>query len=417
MLIQFSVTNFKTFKNKATLSLVASAYDKKTREVENVIINKHYKFKSLKSAVIYGANASGKSKFIDALMFMRDFAISSSIDTQKGDDIPVEPFKLNIDTLNSTSEFEIIFLHKNIMYRYGFEVNQNIIVAEWLYNKPKTKEVELFYREFQDIKTHSKNFKKGSIVVKERLLRDNTLLLSLTAQLNDSISINIIDWFKSLKIISGLKDELYKDYTIQKMNNPDYKNKILALLQAADLDIQNMELKKVDKELEKQKSSLVADILTTHKRFNNSGEYIDDYNLSLFKDESSGTRKLFAFAGPILDVLENGYILVVDELDSKLHPNLVNRLIALFNSKTHNPNNAQLIFNTHDLNLLSTNLFRRDQIWFTEKNKFGEAKLYSLADFKSKGVRKTEAFEENYIRGKYGAIPYLNFFDDLYYEK
>jgi len=128
-------------------------------------------------------------------------------------------------------------------------------------------------------------------------------------------------------------------------------------------------------------------------------------------DESSGTKKFFAISGPLLDVLENGYTLVVDELDSKLHPNLVGKIVSLFNSKEFNPNNAQLIFNTHNTNLLSAELFRRDQIWFIEKNKYAEAKLYSLADFKSDNVRKTEAFEDNYIRGKYGSIPYLGFFD------
>ncbi|MCL2028101.1 MAG: ATP-binding protein, partial [Bacteroidales bacterium] len=114
-----------------------------------------------------------------------------------------------------------------------------------------------------------------------------------------------------------------------------------------------------------------------------------------------------------LETLENGYTIIIDELDSKLHPNLVNKLVSLFNSKEFNPNNAQLIFNTHDTNLLNTGLFRRDQIWFTEKNKYGEAKLYSLADFKSSKVRKNESYEDNYIRGKYGAIPFLGYFDDL----
>jgi AAA15 family ATPase/GTPase len=114
-----------------------------------------------------------------------------------------------------------------------------------------------------------------------------------------------------------------------------------------------------------------------------------------------------------LDCLENGYTLIVDELDSKLHPNLVEKIVSFFNSKELNPNNAQLIFNTHDTNLLNSGLFRRDQIWFTEKNKFGEASLFSLADFKTDKVRKNEDFEENYIRGKYGAVPYLGLFDDL----
>lgn len=158
-------------------------------------------------------------------------------------------------------------------------------------------------------------------------------------------------------------------------------------------------------------------MLTSHRQYDSNNKYIDDIHFSMDIDESSGTRKFFALTGPVLDVLENGYILVVDELDSKLHPNLVCKLISLFNSKDLNPRNAQLIFNTHDTNLLGSGLFRRDQIWFTEKNKFGSASLYSLADFKTDSVRKNEAFEENYIRGKYGSVPYLGFFDSLTFKK
>jgi uncharacterized protein len=153
--------------------------------------------------------------------------------------------------------------------------------------------------------------------------------------------------------------------------------------------------------------------LTKHKKYDEDLKAVGNISFSLEDDESSGTRKFFALTGPILDVIENGYTLVVDELDSKLHPNLVSKIVSLFNSKELNKKNAQLIFNTHDTNLLSSGLFRRDQIWFTNKNKYGEAKLYSLADFKSDEVRKTEPFEENYISGKYGAVPFLGFFDNL----
>jgi AAA15 family ATPase/GTPase len=153
--------------------------------------------------------------------------------------------------------------------------------------------------------------------------------------------------------------------------------------------------------------------LTTHKKYNEDKMAVEDVYFSMDVDESYGTKKFFALTGPVLDSLEKGQVLIVDELDSKLHPNLVCKIVSLFNSKEHNPKNAQLIFNTHDTNLLNSGLFRRDQIWFTEKNKYGEAKLFSLADFKSGEVRKNETFEENYIRGKYGGVPFLGFFDEL----
>jgi hypothetical protein len=151
-------------------------------------------------------------------------------------------------------------------------------------------------------------------------------------------------------------------------------------------------------------------------KYDKNKNKVEDTNFSMNTDESKGTQKFFYLTGPIIDALENGGIIIADELDSKIHPNLVCKIVSLFNSETINNKNAQLIFNTHDTNLLSSGLFRKDQIWFTEKDKFGEAKLYSLADFKSDTVRKNEAFEDNYIRGKYGAVPFLGFFDNLVYK-
>lgn len=431
MLIQFSVKNFRTFKEKATISLVASNYDKTTREFDNIFKDNTFNLRILKSAVIYGANASGKSKFMEALMFMKHFVITSSKDSQKGDKINIKPFKLSTETEHLPSEFEVVFTFQNEMYRYGFEADDKTIISEWLYHKPKTKEVELFYREFQDFETHTRNFSKGNMVIKEGLVRDNALLVSVAAQFNDTISINVIDWFKQLKTISGLNEEGYQGFTMSKTESPVHKSKILNLLKAADLGIQDIKLQKLDieqlpkdmpkdlkeriiKTIREENAEFISDVITFHKKYDaNKTKTNETVHFSLDEDESSGTRKFFALTGPILDVIENGYTLVVDELDSKLHPNLVCKLVALFNSKEINKNNAQLIFNTHDTNLLSSGLFRRDQIWFTEKNRYGEARLYSLGDFKSESVRKTEAFEDNYIRGKYGAVPYLVYFDNL----
>lgn len=434
MLIQFSAKNYRNFKEKATLNLVASNYDKETRENDNVAFIENYDLRVLKSAVLYGANASGKSKFFEALNFMKTFVASSSKESQKGDEISVIPFKLSSDSENQPSEFEVIFEVEGMMYRYGFEVDNKNIVSEWLYYKPKTKEVELFYREFQKFEIHSRNFKKGLLAVREELVRENTLLLSLAAQLNDSIANTVMKWFKKIKIISGLSEDGYQGYTMSKTDSPEHKNRILELLKLADLGIQDISLEMLDinklpndmpkeiketilRETREEKAQYVSDILASHKKYDSYKKFVSNTNFSFVNDESSGTKKFFALTGPILDVIENGYTLVVDELDSKLHPNLVCKIVSIFNSKSLNPNNAQLIFNTHDTNLLSSGLFRRDQIWFTEKDRFGESILYSLNDFKSDEVRKNEAFEDNYIKGKYGAIPFLGLFDNFDYVK
>jgi hypothetical protein len=431
MLVQFSIKNFRTFKDKATLSFIASNYDKDTREDENIFQDTDHNLRLLKSCVIYGANASGKSKFIEALVFMKRFVITSSKDSQKGDKISVEPFKLNSISEKEPSEFEVIFTHKNTLYRYGFEVTNKIVVSEWLYFKPKTKEIELFYRDYQNFETHKRSFQKGNTLVKEELIRDNALLLSVAAQFNEETSVNIIEWFKNIGTIAETEQGGYEGYTINKAKNSNFKAKILDLLKAADLGIQAIQVEMLDlkklpndmpKELkefiikkseEDEGAEFLSDVLTSHKKYDDNNNLVGEVNLSLDNDESFGTRKFFALTGPVLDSLENGHTLVIDELDAKLHPNLVCKIVSLFNSKEKNPKNAQLLFNTHDTNLLSSGLFRRDQVWFTEKNKFGEGKLYSLADFKSDDVRKNDPFEDNYIRGKYGAVPYLEYFDNL----
>jgi uncharacterized protein len=428
MLIQFSIRNFKTFKEKTVLNMVASNYDKSTREKENVFKQDDFNLRLLKSAVIFGANASGKTKFIEGFMFMKQFVIRSSKDSQKGEPIEVEPFKLQTDSEKDSSEFEVIFLYKKEMFRYGFEVTNEKIVSEWLYHRPKTKEVELFYRDKQKFEIHNRNFSKGAMLAKEGLIRENALMISVAGQFNDKLAGKVIEWFKGFKTISGLDESGYKGFTMGRTKDLKHRTKILELLKVADLGIQDISLEVLDvtklpkdmpqalkdmisKKAKDEEAEFISDVLTTHKKFDSNKKQVGDIKFSMDEEESSGTRKFFYLTGPVLDSLENGYVLVVDELDSKLHPNLVCKLVSLFNSAEHNPNNAQLIFNTHDTNLLGSGLFRRDQIWFAEKDRIGVSKLFSLADFT---VRKNENFEENYIRGKYGAIPFLNQFENLF---
>jgi AAA15 family ATPase/GTPase len=433
MIIQLSIKNYRSFKDNSILSLVATNYDKDTREEENIISDEQYKLRLLKSAVVYGANAGGKSKFIEALIFMRQFILSSSKDSQKGEPIAVEPFRLNSETIKLGSEFEIIFTLNSERYRYGFEVNNQKIIAEWLYHKPKTKEIELFYRDYQDITT---KMPKANLLIKEGLIRDNALFLSVLAQFNDKTAESILEWVKDITAISGLQEEGYLHDTMQMTKDKVQKERILAFLKNADIGIDDFKLKKhsyknITKDIDglddHLKNALIgldsfvkeygverfSDVITFHKQFDENGTYQSDIPFSLKEDESSGTRKFFALIGLILKTIDNGSVLFVDELDSKLHPNLVCKIVSFFNSKKLNPNNAQLIFNTHDTNLLSSGLFRRDQIWFTQKDKYGATKLYSLADFKTDEVRKNEAFEDNYIRGKYGAVPFLGDFEDI----
>lgn len=427
MIIQFNFSNYKTFKDRVTLNMVASNYDKDTNESDNIIGIDKLGLRLLKSCVIYGPNAGGKSKFIDALAFFKDFILKSSKDSQEGERINVQPFRLNSRSAKDISDFEMTFIINKTTYRYGFEVNQQIVTAEWLYYRPSKKEIELFYRTGQSIEFDRKRLDQASVILDFDIVRKNSLFLSVLAQFNNPTAIDILNYFRNMSYISGLEEREYRGSSITKVKEDEHKRKqIVELLKGADLGIEDIRyvdlLESFDPKTRKDFADLqdkmndldphmFAGILTKHQVFDDDDNPDGFVEFSMSNEESHGTQKYFYFAGLILDALEHGMILVVDELDSKLHPNLVARIVSLFNSKITNPRNAQLIFNSHDTNLLSSGIFRRDQIWFISKDGYGASKLYSLADFKTDTVRKKEPFEDNYIRGKYGATPFLNEFN------
>lgn len=431
MLIQFTLKNYKPFKDEVRFSMVASNYDKTTRQEDNIVEVPRFGLKLLKSAVIYGANASGKSKLAEGMQFMRNFVIRSSSDTQKGDKIPVQPFLLSTETESEPSEFEIMFVQDSELFRYGFEVSPDKVEAEWLFHRAKTKEVEIFYRDSQQFELHEKRFKTAKPLVDKKMIRSNALLLSVAAQFNDKLAGKALEWFKKFNVISGLQEERYHGFTMSQAKEDEGRQEILALLKKADMGIDDLTLKllepgnfpqgmpkelqeMIEQKLREEGGEVFTDVLTAHKKYDADKRSVGTVQFSMDKDESSGTRKFFALSGPVLNTLEHGKVLVGDELESKMHPNLVCQLVALFNSKRQNPNNGQLIFNTHDTNLLSSGIFRRDQVWFVEKDRYGAATLFSLGDFEA---RKEENYEKNYLRGKYGAVPILEEFSPVYITK
>ncbi|WP_414624004.1 AAA family ATPase [Calothrix sp. CCY 0018] len=370
----------------------------------------------LKSAAIYGANASGKSNLAKALIFMKSFMVNSSREKQSIDEIEVEPFELSTDTEDKPSYFELVFLMGGKRYRYGFEANSEKIVSEWLYYVPKVREIKLFERQMNSFKI-SKTYKAKVI---QKVTRDNALFLSVSAQFNVELAKKILEWITdNLNIISGLDDRGYFSYTLDCLMNNEYKSDIIQLIKKLDLGISDIQVEQKDftidalpEQLPDELKKLIfqdgkrkaISISTLHRQFDGDGnsKLIKKFNLRMH--ESEGTQKLFALAGHLINTLEKGEILIIDELDARLHPLITIALIELFNSKEANPNNAQLIFMTHDTNLLSNKLFRRDQIWFTEKNRYGATDLYSLAEYK---IRNDASFENDYIKGRYGAIPYI----------
>jgi len=396
MLIEFSVGNYKSFMETMSFSMVAARLTAKDKRLD-----KHNVFKVgndlslLKSAAIYGANAGGKSNFIAAIRFMKNFVLNSSKDTQANERIPVEPFRLSTETANKPSFFEMVFLIDGRRYRYGFEVTPERVVAEWLLHVPTIREAKLFER--RDGKFEVMNgFREGK-ELKDKT-RDNALFLSVVAQFNGAISQQLLKWFRNLGLISGLNDAGLRMYTIQMLDEKRYQDEILHLVRRLDVGIDDIQMRKSPltdssvadistapdqiqaifrgliaelNKLSKNSGMERIDVLTAHRKFDAHGESTAVEFFDIDNNESEGTKKVFSIAGPLVDTLKKGNVLIVDELDARLHPLITRAIIGLFNFSETNPQNAQLIFATHDTNLLSKDMFRRDQIWFAEKDRFG----------------------------------------------
>lgn len=427
MLIEFSIGNFKSFKETVTFSMVAAnmtALDKSLDESNVFKVDDELNL--LKCAAIYGANGSGKSNFYAALRFMRLFVVTSSKETQSGEEIPVENFRLSTETRDKPSFFEVVFIADGIKYRYGFEVDKERVHAEWLFHVPTIKEAKLFERSGETI-TPSRSFKEARGL--EDKTRNNALFLSVLAQFNGQVAQAILKWFRLLGTITGLNDVGYRRYTVSCFHNNLHKEEILSFIRELDLGFDDVSVEvpgvedgndggvdTIEAKTDGQQTASVhlsgsfnrsigqSAIKTLHRLFDEQGNPTSEELFDIDKNESEGTRKLFFLAGPLMDTLKRGKILLIDEFDARLHPLITHEIIRLFNSNKTNPHNAQLIFATHDTNLLSNKLFRRDQIWFAEKDKFGATHLYSLAEYK---VRNDASFEKDYIKGKYGAIPFI----------
>lgn len=415
MLIEFSVGNFRSFKDRVVLSMVASKIKSRNASMdENNSISMREDFKLLTSAAIYGANASGKSNLVRAFAFMRQFVISSSKETQSGELIPIDVFRLHSNNESEPAFFEVVFMIDQIQYRYGFEAAENQIVTEWLFSVPSTKEATLFIRDEKGIRITPK-FKEGKGLADKT--RPNALFLSVVAQFNGEIAQKILGWFQQIGIVSGLDDRSYQNFTVSQFANGLLRADITHLIRNLDLGIQDIFHETIDKSqlvipdsvpdevkkliLRDVKGELTA-IRTIHEKWNDDGP--DGTSVFHLGDESEGTQKLFNLAGPVLDTLLHRDLLIIDEMEARLHPLITKAIIGLFNSIESNPKRAQLIFTTHDTNLLSNKIFRRDQIWFIEKDRRGCSHLYSLVDLK---IRNDASFESDYIEGRYGAIPFI----------
>jgi uncharacterized protein len=417
MLIEFSITNFKSIQTTQTLSMAARSFPE-LRKQNSFLTSEKGVPRLLRSAAIYGPNASGKSNLLESINFMKNFILESSKEGQEGEPIEVNPFLFNTNNQNQPSEFEVLFMQEGVRYQYGFAVTTARVIREWLIAYPEGRPQRWFEREFDSI-SNKENWYfgsrfKGHKAVLQDATRSNALFLSTAIQLNNDQLKPIYNWFhKKLRTISARG--LSPTFSASLCETETGRKRILDLLNIADLNIKELKLetKKFDTtDLPSELPDTIKDMLKKE---------LDGKELSEVKfmhgvvgsnelialdsdDESVGTRKLFTLAGPWIDVLDNGYVLFVDELDNSMHPLMVRFLIKLINNPEINKKNAQLIFSTHDTSVLDNDLFRRDQIWFTEKDSNNATKLYPLSDFTP---RNGEALEKGYLKGRYGAIPYI----------
>ncbi len=421
MLINFTFGNFRSFRDEKTLSMEAGSI----KELNESVITKD-SYRLLPAAVMYGANSSGKSNVLEALLTMRRLVLNS-VRLNPYDILDYQPFLLNTTSKNEPTSFEIQFLNNGLTYRYGFEYDRTHICNEWLYEKaPKQREFNLFLRAENDYEISKKCFPEG--IGKESATPSNRLFVSLVAQLNGPKSLSILDWFSGCNYLSGISSEGYEGFTLSMFyQHINLCQDALNFFHATGLGFNDIIVteKKISDEmlsgnipadirrrmLNDMKSHIFLEAKTTHNIYGENGKITNLATFDKDKMESEGTKKIIEMSGPIFDTLASGKVLIVDELDAKLHPMLTRSILKLFMSPETNKNGAQLIFTTHDTNLLNLSYLRRDQIWFTEKDATESTDLYSLIEFKDENgntIRNDRSIEKDYINGRYGAIPFIH---------
>jgi AAA15 family ATPase/GTPase len=417
MLADFRVTNYKSFKDEQVLSLIAS-----TEESKGLNSTKIGNHSILKTAVIYGANASGKSNLIKAMACMNKI-VCDSAGYKPSDKIPVAPFLFDEITKNQPTVFEATFFIDFIRYQYGFSATKDKIHNEWLLAWPKGKPQTWFKRDINESEPYFGPSLKGQNKSTWDKVKENSLFLSVAAQWNHKHLSKVYEWFDDKfrelpdqKIATFVTDDLLFEATTSEAAG-DVHEAAIKMLRQADFGIDDFEIErvKVDNipfpenmpdEIKKEIHKQLTEHPRCRKKVFHSGR---KYSLNL-EDESDGTQRFYSFLGPLLESAAFGYTIFKDELELNLHPLLTREIISSIRDSAHANCSAQLIFTTHDTTLLDPELFGRDQVWFTEKDTQGATQLYSLADYKET-VRKDEAMQKRYLAGRYGAVPVLERFD------
>jgi uncharacterized protein len=421
MIAQFSVGNFLSFKNPQTISFDATSLKDTT---ENVVFDSNFQQKGLlKSLSIQGSNSSGKSNLLKAFEFMKFWVVNSFNESNKTMEIPVQPYLLDNNSTKKNSSFEVIFYVDDLRYRYGFSLNKQFVDEEWLlYAEPKKREQHYFIRKSKEV-TYNNYWKKNSPIKIDPIItyvKPSVLFISALAQFNIDIGKLIIGWFNKNLVAYDLSSDYFINRTASLIKDTEYFIAIHHLIEKAKLGFKTFDAEVIGKykNTEKFDKDFLAfafqenlenyRIQTKHEIYNENDKKIGQILFDLRKQESTGTQKFFALAGIILSTIKNKEIIWVDELDSKFHPALFYTIIKFFNSNKFNHKGAQLIFTTHNTQLLKDRSLRRDQIYTIDKSEFGESTINGA--FKS-NVRMDISYEKQYFDGKYGGIEKINLED------
>lgn len=405
MLLEFSCSNHRSIRDEILFSAIAGSDKTHAENIEKVA-----DVEVLKSSVIYGANGSGKSNFIDAISFVKNL-VSNSINHQPGQGILQVPHKL--EGYERKSNYKIQFVVDGIRYAFGFSLKNMLVAEEYLYYFPNGRQTKIFERDGEEYSA-GRNFRNRFNSCKD-VLKPNRLMLSCAANFSsvDEVTAAYRFFNDELVIYNSGNQENWMNYSLHQMNtNEKVKATVLKFLDALGTGIKDIyvDIKKEDLDVSHLPPFLSDEfkkILLQEKIDAISAKVqYEGFETDLISEESTGIKKLFGILCPFIDIIANGKVLVCDELESNLHESLLFGLVKQFvNTRGSKP--AQLIFTTHETGLLNLDLFRRDQIWFTENKPADRSTdLFSLTEIRN--VRKDENFGKGYIAGKYGAIPMLN---------
>ncbi len=427
MLIEFLFKNYRSFRDKASLSLEAAGL--------GVLKNSLFEYGELKllpGVAIYGKNGGGKSNVIRAFWLAVQFIKNAQRTQHENAEIPVVPFSLDDYSCDQPTEFEFTYIFDGIKYLYGFAATKEKVVSEYLYHAPKGQKALVFKRDGQEFKFSEDKAKRTLI---SKTIAQNQLFFSVACTMNDPACINAMRWFRECIFFS--RD--YSDVPQQLVEHYEDKNLLRAMSDyavTADVGIEEMRFEVNSREVTddmpdiddlpegmiaalKQFAHALSESLggseahlrtaqvTAKARHMGTNRFGDRkyYEIDL-SDESDGTRRLMALAPAIETALRTGGVLLVDEIERELHPALVNFIVSRFQNKKTNPNGAQIIFTTHNTELLNLEYLRKDQIYLVDKKaNDGASELYSISDF---STRTTDNIRKGYLLGKYGAVPNID---------